>query len=276
VPATPEGAAVGTAGVRTQRRTRVAVLQGCVQSVVAREIEAATLRLLERAGADVVIVPGCCGAIVHHLGRERDAASLGAVLVERLDAAIENDGVELVVANASGCGTHVKDYGHLFRNDARLAAAAARVSDRARDVAEALTVLGLPPVQPTAEPRPAVAYQSPCSLQHGQRVDAAPRALLEQAGYEVRVPAEAHLCCGSAGTYNVLEPEIATRLRARKLEQLAHTGAEVIATGNVGCMLHLRTAERPVVHTVELLDWATGGPEPPALRAAHAPAGARA
>ena len=252
------------AAARAERRTRVALLQGCVQSVVAQEIEAATRRLLERAGAEVVAVPGCCGAIVHHLGRERDGQTHAAALVERLDAALEQGGVELVVANASGCGTHVKDYAHLFRNDERLAAPAARVSARARDVSEALTALGLPPV--VAAARPVVAYQSPCSLNHGQRVDAAPRTLLEQAGFEVRVPAEPHLCCGSAGTYNVLEPEISTRLRDRKLDRLAKTGAEVVATGNVGCMMQLRASDAPVVHTVELLDWATGGPEPAALR----------
>jgi glycolate oxidase iron-sulfur subunit len=261
--------AASAAASTAQRRTRVAVLQGCVQSVVAREIEAATLRLLERAGADVVAVPGCCGAIVHHLGIERDAETHATALIERLHAAIENDGVDFVVANASGCGTHVKDYGYLFRNDARLAARAARVSERARDVSEALTALGLPPAQSPLSPRPTVVYQSACSLNHGQRVDEAPRALLEQAGYEVRVPAEAHLCCGSAGTYNVLEPEIAGRLRARKLDRLGKTGAEVIATGNVGCLLQLRAGAMPVVHTVELLDWATGGPEPHALQDAR-------
>ena len=246
------------------RRKRVALVTGCVQTVIAPEINAATIRLLERCGVEVVRVDGCCGALVHHLGKERRAESLAAALVERLHGELEGAGLDAVVANASGCGTHVKDFGYLFRDDARLAARAAAVSAKARDVTEVLAELGLPPVMRRAAPL-AVAYHSACSMQHGQKVEQPPRALLAAAGFAVKEIAEGHLCCGSAGTYNVLQPELATRLRDRKLGHVARTGAAVVATGNVGCITQLRAGGAAVVHTVELLDWATGGPRPPGL-----------
>lgn len=247
------------------RRVRVALLTGCVQTVIAPEINAATIRLLERAGAEVVAVSGCCGALVHHLGREAQGHSLAAALVARLHGEIEHGGLDAIVANASGCGTQVKDYGYVLRNDAALASRAAVVSAKARDVTELLVELGLPPVV-AGRAAPAIAYHSACSMQHGQKVERPPRELLERAGFAVKEIAEGHLCCGSAGTYNVLQPEIAARLRERKLGHIARTGASVVATGNVGCITQLRSgAAVPVVHTVELLDWATGGPLPPAL-----------
>jgi glycolate oxidase iron-sulfur subunit len=247
------------------RRVRVAVLTGCVQSVIAPEINAATIRLLERSGAMVVTVSGCCGALVHHLGRDGQSHSLAAALVERLHAELAGAGLDAIVANASGCGTHVKDYGYVFRDRPELAAKAAAVSAKARDVTELLAELGLPPVV-AGRTVASVAYHSACSMQHGQKVERPPRELLAQAGFAVKEIGEGHLCCGSAGTYNVLQPEIATRLCERKLGHIARTGAAVVATGNVGCLTQLRAgAAVPVVHTVELLDWATGGPMPPAL-----------
>jgi glycolate oxidase iron-sulfur subunit len=184
-------------------------------------------------------------------------------LIERLHEEVER-GLDAIVVNASGCGTQVKDYGFIFRNDTRLAARAAAVSAKTRDVTEALTALGLPPA--SRRGLPAVAYHSACSMQHGQKLDAVPRELLRRAGFEVREIAEGHLCCGSAGTYNVLQPEIATRLRERKLANVARTGATVVATGNIGCITQLSAgANAPVVHTVQLLDWATGGPAPPGV-----------
>jgi glycolate oxidase iron-sulfur subunit len=253
-------------------RARVALMTGCVQNVLDPAINAATIRLLQRAGAEVVEIPGCCGAIVHHLGREADATSLAAAIIERL--ATELDGaspggrkIDAIVANASGCGTQVKDYGYMLRNHPALAAKAQAVSAKTRDVTELLVELGLPPLR--AAPRITVAYHSACSMQHGQQVNEPPRALLALAGYVVREIPEGHLCCGSAGTYNVLQPEIAARLRERKLANVARTDARVIATGNIGCITQLAAAaDVAVVHTVELLDWATGGPEPHALRTA--------
>ena len=252
------------------KRARMALLEGCVQTVIAPEINAATIRLLERAGVEVVVVGGCCGALVHHLGQEPRAHALAASIVERLHTELAGKGLDAIVANASGCGTHAKDFGYLFRNDPSLAAKAAAVSAKARDITEALATIGLPP-RAAGVPQLAVAYHSACSMQHGQKVDAEPRGLLAAAGFEVREIAEGHLCCGSAGTYNVLQPEIAARLRERKLANVARTHAAVVATGNVGCITQLAAGEGvPVVHTVELLDWATGGPPPRALQSGGA------
>jgi glycolate oxidase iron-sulfur subunit len=250
------------------RRVRVGLLLGCVQTVLEPSINAATIRVLTRAGCEVVTISGCCGSLVHHLGREREALGFGARVLEQVDAELRGGGLDALVANASGCGTHAKDYGHLFRNHS-LAATAAETSARARDVTELLAEIGLPPVRDP--PRVTVAYHSACSMQHGQKIDEPPRALLRQAGYVVREIAEGHLCCGSAGTYNILQPEIAARLRDRKVANVARTGAEVVATGNIGCITQLAAAANtPVVHTIELLDWATGGPPPPAWLARHA------
>jgi glycolate oxidase iron-sulfur subunit len=257
--------------VRQARHARVAVVTGCVQTVIAPEINAATIRLLERAGAEVVTVDGCCGALVHHLGREREAHSFAARIVERLNTELTGQGLDAIVANASGCGTQIKDYGYMLRDDAALAARAAAVSAKARDVTETLEELGLPPCAAGVPPL-VVAYHSACSMQHGQKLDALPRALLVRAGFVVEEVDEGHLCCGSAGTYNVLQPELAARLRERKLKNVARTGAAVVATGNIGCMSQLRAGTAtPVVHTVELLDWATGGPWPPALASLVSP-----
>ncbi|HEU4620430.1 MAG TPA: heterodisulfide reductase-related iron-sulfur binding cluster [Gammaproteobacteria bacterium] len=244
-------------------RARVALLAGCVQSVLAPQIDAAAARLLRLAGADVVHVPGCCGAIVHHLGRAADNRALGGALIERIAAEIDGRGIDAIAATASGCGTHVKDFGRLFALDERLGRKAEAIAARARDVTEVLAELGLPKaVAPRAL---AVAYHSACSLQHGQRVERPPRALLEHAGYTVVEIPEGHLCCGSAGTYNLLQPDISERLKARKIENIGRTGADVVAAGNIGCMTQLGGGDVPVVHTVELLDWAMGGARPAAL-----------
>jgi glycolate oxidase iron-sulfur subunit len=245
-------------------RARVAVLTGCVQRVLAPEINAATIRVLERAGAEVTQIDGCCGAIVHHLGRAADNRAHAAGLIERVHRALTARGVDAVVATASGCGTHVKDYGFVFRADTALAEQAAAVASVARDVTEVLAQLGLPPVVNRAGLK--IAYHSACSMQHGQRVERAPRELLVAAGFEVFELGEPHLCCGSAGTYNVLQPEIAGRLRDRKLGHIAARRVDAVATGNIGCMQQLRVpGGTPILHTVELLDFATGGPVPAAL-----------
>lgn len=245
---------------------RVALLQGCAEPVLSPEVRAATVRLLERAGHEVVFAQGegCCGALVHHMGREGDALAAARRNVDAWMREIEGRGLDAVIVTTSGCGTTIKDYGHMLRADPAYAEKAARVSALAMDVSEYLAKVGLPAVTPRGL---AVAYHPPCSLQHGQKVTEAPKRLLAEAGYTVRLPAEAHLCCGSAGTYNILQSEIAGQLGARKAERLAALEADVIATGNIGCAVQIaHHSGLPVVHTIELLDWATGGPRPQALQ----------
>jgi glycolate oxidase iron-sulfur subunit len=209
-------------------------------------------------------VSGCCGALSHHLGRREEAGHFAGRLIENLRAVSAVGELTAIVVNASGCGTQLKDYGFMLRNDPRLAADAARFSALSRDITEVLAQAPLP-VQPLPQ-RPVVAYHSACSMQHGQKLDALPRRLLKEAGFELREIAEGHLCCGSAGSYNILQSKIAAQLRDRKLDHIQRTGADVVATGNVGCIMQLRSGSTlPIVHTVELLDWACGGPRPGAL-----------
>ena len=253
------------------RRGRVALLQGCVEPGLRPAIQAAAERLLSRAGFEVVRVAGegCCGGLPLHMGRDGEAKAFARRNVDAWIREVETRGLDAIVITASGCGAPIKDYGFLLRDDPAYAAAAARVSALARDVGEFLAEAGLPPV---VNPQPLeVAYQGACSLQHGQGVRHTVQRLLRDAGYEVREPAEAHLCCGSAGTYNILQPEIAGQLRARKLAALQAAGGAVIASGNIGCLTHLAVAaDRPTVHVVELLDWACGGPPPAGVEAAQA------
>lgn len=245
-------------------RGRVVLLQGCAEPVLRPEYRAAATRLLARMGYVAVSVPGeqCCGALAHHLGREEQALADVRANVDRWHAEIEQ-GLEAIVVTASGCGTVIKDYGFLLRNDPAYAGKAARVSAMARDITEFLFDRDMPAGGPRDV---SVAYHPPCSLQHGQGVRDIPIQLLRRAGYRVELPAEPHLCCGSAGTYNILQPEIASELGARKAAALAALDADVIATGNVGCATQIaRFGMVPIVHTIELLDWATGGPAPAGL-----------
>jgi glycolate oxidase iron-sulfur subunit len=256
---------VGATSVATLQRDsrRVALLAGCVQTVVGPEINAATERLLRRLGFEVVTIDGCCGSIVHHLGRETQNRALAARVIERLHAEHTVRPLAAVIANASGCGTHLKDYGYIFRADAELATKAGGVSSLTRDITEFLAAHELP--KTAIAGGLAVAYHSACSMQHGQKIDREPRELLTRAGFTVKDIAEGHLCCGSAGTFNMLQPEIAADLRKRKLANIARTGAPLVATGNIGCMSQLAGTGVPIVHTVELLDWATGGAKPAGL-----------
>jgi glycolate oxidase iron-sulfur subunit len=246
------------------RRMRVALLSGCAQQALAPEINEATIRLLTRHGCEVVVAPGsgCCGALVHHLGEEAPALALARANIDAWERTREAGGLDAIVANASGCGTMLKDYGFLLRNDPAYAENAARIAALARDISEVIAELGLQ--NSSAVPALRVAYHSACSLQHGQQIHADPKALLAAAGFEVVEVPEGHLCCGSAGTYNLLQPELASALRDRKLANIALTRADIVAAGNIGCITQLAgQAPVPIVHTVELLDWATGGPRPP-------------
>jgi glycolate oxidase iron-sulfur subunit len=246
------------------RRMRVAMLTGCAQSVLAPSINEAATRVLNRAGVEVVLPKGegCCGALVHHMGREDDALAAAKRNIAAWWREIEDDGLDAVAITASGCGTTIKDYGFMLREDPDWAEKAAAVSARAKDITEILADLDLAPA--VRRPATTVAYHSACSMQHGQKITKAPKGLLTAAGFTVKDVPEGHLCCGSAGTYNIMQPGIAAKLRERKLANIDLTKADLVATGNIGCITQLATGGRPVVHTVELLDWVQGGPAPAA------------
>jgi glycolate oxidase iron-sulfur subunit len=243
-----------------ERRMRVALMTGCAQKALNTDINDATIRLLRRLGCEVVIPRGmgCCGALTHHMGREAEAHASAAANVAAFIAEKHTGGLDAVVINTSGCGTTVKDYGHMLGGEE-----AATVSALAMDISELLVKIGLPE---GASKGLRVAYHAACSLQHGQQVKTAPKDLLKRVGFDVVEPADSHLCCGSAGTYNLLQPEISAQLKARKVETLEAKNPDVIAAGNIGCMMQIGSGTGvPVVHTVELLDWALGGPKPRAL-----------
>ena len=249
------------------KRHRVALLTGCVQRLLRPSINDATIRLLTRHGVEVVIPEsqGCCGALVHHLGKRDESEAQIKRNVDVFSPALRQEEFHAIIVNASGCGTMLKDYGHALSRDKAYAERAAVVGDLAKDISEYLTMIGLAPPRHWTDLT--VAYHSACSMRHGQGLVDEPQRLLEQAGFNVVGIAEPHLCCGSAGSYNILEPELATKLRDRKAGQIARTRADVVATGNIGCITQLQNAlDIPVVHTVELLDWALGGPCPRELK----------
>jgi glycolate oxidase iron-sulfur subunit len=249
------------------RRGRVALLSGCVAPVLSPCINEATIRLLTRHGIEVVLADGegCCGSLVHHMGREHEALHQARANIDAWMREIDGGGLDAILITASGCGTTVKDYGFMLRTDPRYAAKAKAVSSLARDVSEYLVNLDLSPV--ASRPRLSVAYHGACSLQHGQRVSREPKTLLSKAGFDVKDVPEGHLCCGSAGTYNILQPELARRLRDRKIANIETLAPDVIAAGNVGCVTQIASGTPlPVVHPVELVDWACGGPLPAAMK----------
>jgi glycolate oxidase iron-sulfur subunit len=249
------------------RKMRVALLTGCAQKALNTDINDATIRLLTRLGCEVVIADGmgCCGALTHHMGKVEASHASAAANVRAWMAEKRSAGLDAIVINTSGCGTTVKDYGHMFRNEP-LAADAAEVAGLACDISELLVRIG--PVGKAPQSLK-VAYHAACSLQHGQQIKTAPKDLLKSVGFQVVEPADSHLCCGSAGTYNLLQPAISSELKTRKVETLEATAPQVIAAGNIGCMMQIGSATGiPVVHTVELIDWATGGPMPRALQSA--------
>jgi glycolate oxidase iron-sulfur subunit len=263
---TPPPEMVGQPGVypaEGKSRMRVALLRGCVQSVLDPGINEAAIRLMNRHGIEVVVTEGevCCGSLTHHMGKERDALARARRMIDAWD----KEQIDRIIITASGCGTTIKDYGHMLRLDPAYAEKAQAISAKARDITEFLIEIDLPAVE---APRPLrIAYHSACSMQHGQKIKAEPRRLLEKAGFEVADIPEGHLCCGSAGTYNILQPEIAAKLRDRKVANIKSVSPDIIATGNIGCITQIgQASDIPILHTVELLNWAYGGYEPKALR----------
>jgi len=252
-----------------ERRGRVALMTGCAQRVLDPSINEATIRLLTRHGVEVVVAKGagCCGSLTHHMGQEHHAlssakANIAAWWAETAEGG--GEGLDAVIINTSGCGTTVKDYGFMLRDDREWSSKAAAIAGLARDISEFMDKLGLRPVENETGLR--VAYHSACSMQHGQKIKEPPKTLLRAAGHEVVDIPEGHLCCGSAGTYNLMQPDIAGELLKRKVANIERVAPDVIATGNIGCMTQIGTgSDVPIVHTVALLDWATGGPMPDAL-----------
>jgi len=246
-----------------EKRGRVALLQGCAQQVLAPRINQAAVNLLTRHGVEVVLVRDeqCCGALTHHLGRDGDALARARANVTAWLAEAERGGLDAILVTTSGCGTVIKDYGFMLREDPGFAAGAAQVSALAKDITEYLSGVDLQPPQHHGDI--VVAYHAACSLQHGQKITQAPKELLSKNGFVVKDVPESHLCCGSAGTYNILQPDIANKLRDRKVANIAMVKPDMIAAGNIGCMVQIAGGTSvPVVHTIELLDWATGGPRP--------------
>jgi glycolate oxidase iron-sulfur subunit len=256
----------GTAATKMERRKRVLLLAGCAQQVLRPDINDATIRLLARRGVDVEVAAGagCCGALVHHMGKEAMAVEQAKRNVDAWWKANSRDPIDAIIVNASGCGTTVKDYGHLLRHEPDYAERAATLGALARDVTEFLTDYELGPPKRWSTLR--VAYHSACSMQHAQRITEEPRALLTKAGFTVLGIPESHICCGSAGVYNILQPDLAGELRARKVANIESVRPDVVAAGNLGCITQIKLGTRlPMVHTVELLDWAYGGPVPRGL-----------
>ena len=262
----PEYSGPGTAATQQNRKAKVLMLAGCAQQVLRPEINDATIRLLARRGVDVEVAAraGCCGALVHHMGKEKEAHAFVKANIDAWSKIIEREQVDAIIINASGCGTTVKDYGHMMAGDSAYAERAARISALTRDVTEFLNQYDIGP--PKRWSRLRVAYHSACSMQHGQRITDEPTTLLKKAGFTVLDVPEGHICCGSAGVYNILQPEIAGELRARKVSNIESVKPDVIAAGNIGCIQQIAAGTSiPMAHTVELLDWAHGGPVPPGL-----------
>jgi glycolate oxidase iron-sulfur subunit len=275
----PVGAAASGSGRRVfaaegARKGRVGLMAGCVSPVISPAINQAAIRVLTRHGIEVVLAQGqgCCGSLVHHMGREQEALAAARANIDAWTGEIAGAGLDAILITASGCGTTVKDYGFMLRGDSAYAAKAARVAALARDISEYLAGLELSPTGQSAGLL--IAYHSACSLQHGQKIARQPKDLLCKIGFVVKDVPEGHLCCGSAGIYNILQPDIARRLRDRKVGNIQRIAPDMIAAGNIGCITQIAAGTAiPVVHTVELIDWATGGRKPEALLSGGMPSG---
>jgi glycolate oxidase iron-sulfur subunit len=262
----PQGARVFPAEGTT--KGRVVLMTGCVTPVIGPSVNEAAISVLTRHGIEVVMTEGqvCCGGIVHHLGKEHEALDAARRNVDAWNAELTSRRLDAILITASGCGTTVKDYGFMLRGDSIYAAKAARISSLTKDICEYLAKLDVLPRRDSGGL--VVAYHAACSLQHGQKITREPKEVLSNVGFKVSDVPEGHLCCGSAGTYNILQPEIAKRLRERKVGNIEKVKPDVVAAGNIGCITQIAAGTSiPVVHTIELIDWATGGRVPPALQA---------
>ena len=251
---------------------RVALLSGCAQSVLDPAINEATIALLNRHNIAVVLPKGegCCGALVHHMGREQDAHAFAKANIDAWWREYEGAGLDAIITTTSGCGTTLKDYGFMLREDGAYAEKAAKISSLVKDVSEFLATLPLQ-FRPLEKPL-TLAYHPACSLQHGQKIVDAPKKLLRDAGFVVKEIAESHICCGSAGVYNILQPEIAGQLRARKQGNIARLKVDAVVAGNIGCITQIGLGfDMPVVHLVQMLNWASGGEKPAILEKSSKP-----
>jgi glycolate oxidase iron-sulfur subunit len=247
---------------------RVALLTGCVQRVVSPEINESTIRLLNRHQVEVIVLPeiNCCGSLDHHMGKEKVALELFKKNINLWYDEYLTNGLTAIISNTSGCGTTLKDYGFIFRDNKEMKKKAKKISELTKDVSEFLDKdikLDFKKNEKTYK----IAYHSPCSMQHGQKVHQQPINLIKKTGNEVLNIPEGHLCCGSAGTYNILQQKIAKTLLKDKVENIKKVEPDFISTGNIGCMSQIASGTNiPIVHTVEIIDWLTGGPKPNKLK----------
>jgi len=246
---------------------RVALLTGCVQKVISPQINEATIRLLNRHGVEVVVPKKikCCGSLNHHLGKEHFAHEEFKNNILHWYDEYLNGGLDAIISNTSGCGTTIKDYGFIFRGDGELKKKAKKISELTKDISEYLTQnlkLNFKNINKNYK----IAYHSACSLQHGQKVHTEPMDLIKKTGNEVVEIPDGHLCCGSAGTYNMLQAEIAEKLLKEKIMNIEKIKPDIISTGNIGCITQISIGTKiPILHTVEIIDWYTGGPKPKIL-----------
>ena len=254
---------------KEKKISRVALLIGCVQRVISPEINEATIRLLNRHNVEVVVMPDieCCGSLNHHLGEKEKAKAFFIKNIESWHEEYLSNGLDAIISNTSGCGTTLKDYGHIFKNDKEMKKKAKKISELTKDITEYLDENLKLDIKQNEEKKYKIAYHSACSMQHGQKIHDQPKELISKTGNEVLDIPDGHLCCGSAGTYNILHQKMAKSLLRNKINNIDKITPDFITTGNIGCMTQISTGTRiPIIHTVELLDWFTGGPKPYKLK----------
>ena len=251
-----------------KKMARVALLTGCVQRVISPEINEATIRLLNRHGVDVTVLPEitCCGSLNHHLGKKELAHKSFVNNINAWHNEYLKNGLDAIISNTSGCGTTLKDYEFIFRNDEKMKKKAKKVSELTKDISEYLSQ-NLKLKFKEEKNKYKIAYHSPCSMQHGQKVHQEPIDLIKKTGNEVLEIPDGHICCGSAGTYNILQQKLANSLLKEKIKNIKKISPDFISTGNIGCMTQISSGTSiPIIHTVEVIDWLTGGPKPYKLK----------